>query len=264
MIEANLITTKPGIYCFKNCVNGKCYIGQAVNLQKRFKAHMKNFKNKRYDTPLYRAFDKYTLDQFEYSILETIEEETENLKLLLDNLEKQYIQQHNSYKEGYNQTLGGDYGILGYKFTPEQVAKQRENTLKVVEDGRYEVVVFDISINKYYTFLNMRIAADTMGFKESSFRSAKCHKRCYLERYYIASSIEEIKEIVNNKSKKKCKKYSKEDAKNLYKEYWEYLSKFDKISIKQIESDLGLSKSTIMKRNQKLRQMGYELKMIGK
>lgn len=49
---------------------------------------MKNFKNKRYDTPLYRAFDKYTLDQFEYSILETIEEETENLKLLLDNLEK--------------------------------------------------------------------------------------------------------------------------------------------------------------------------------
>ena len=32
MIEANLITTKPGIYCFKNTVNGKRYIGQAINL----------------------------------------------------------------------------------------------------------------------------------------------------------------------------------------------------------------------------------------
>lgn len=264
MIEANLITTKPGIYCFKNCVNGKCYIGQAVNLQKRFKAHMKNFETQRYDTPLYRAFNKYTLDQFEYSILETIEEEIEDLKLTLDNLEKQYIQYYNSYKEGYNQTLGGDYGILGYKFTPEQIAKLRENTLKVVEDGRYEVIVFDSETKEYYTYLNMRIAAESMGFKDSSFRSAKCHKRCYLGRYYIASSIQEIEEIIASKSKKEYKKYSKEGAVDLYKEYWEYLSKFDKISIKQIELDLGIAKSTVMKRNQKLRQMGYELKMIGK
>lgn len=35
MIEARDITTKPGIYCFKNLINGKCYIGQAINLQKR-------------------------------------------------------------------------------------------------------------------------------------------------------------------------------------------------------------------------------------
>lgn len=264
MIEANLITTKPGIYCFKNTINGKCYIGQAVNLQRRFKTHMSNFTNQRYDNPLYRAFTKYTLDGFEYSILEILEEPLEDVKNTLDVLEKQYIQQCNSYEKGYNQTLGGDYGILGYKFTQEQKEKQRETSLKIVEDGRYEVVVFNQNTNEYHTFLNMKIAANTMGFKESSFRSAKCHKRCYLNKFYIASTVEEIQEIIQNKSKKDVKKYSKEGSETLYKEYWEYLSKFDKISIKQIEIDLGISKSTVMKRNQRLRQLGYDLKMIGK
>lgn len=70
--------------------------------------------------------------------------------------------------------------------------------------------------------------------------------------------------MIQNKAKKDVKKYSKEGSETLYKEYWEYLSKFDKISIKQIEIDLGISKSTVMKRNQILRQLGYDLKMIGK
>lgn len=53
---------------------------------------MHNFVNQRYDTPLYRAFTKYTLDNFEYCILEIIEETLDDIKNLLDVLEKQYIQ----------------------------------------------------------------------------------------------------------------------------------------------------------------------------
>ena len=30
------IPTDAGIYLFKNDVNGKCYVGQAINLRKRF------------------------------------------------------------------------------------------------------------------------------------------------------------------------------------------------------------------------------------
>ena len=45
----------PGIYCFRNTINQKCYIGQAVNLRNRFKSHMSNYKSMRYDNPLYRA-----------------------------------------------------------------------------------------------------------------------------------------------------------------------------------------------------------------
>lgn len=48
------VSTKPGIYCFTNSVNGKCYVGQAVNLRNRYNSHIGNFKAHRYDNPLYR------------------------------------------------------------------------------------------------------------------------------------------------------------------------------------------------------------------
>ena len=68
------VSTKPGIYCFTNSVNGKCYVGQAINLRKRYNSHIGNFKAHRYDNPLYRAFTKYGLDKFTYEVLEIIEE----------------------------------------------------------------------------------------------------------------------------------------------------------------------------------------------
>jgi hypothetical protein len=79
---------------------------------------MSNFKSMRHDNPLYRAFTKYGLEQFEYLILEYVEMQ-DNIKDILDILEKKYISEYNSYKQGYNQTTGGDYGILGYKMNEE-------------------------------------------------------------------------------------------------------------------------------------------------
>lgn len=257
MIEAKVITTKPGIYCFKNLINGKCYIGQAINLQKRFKAHISNFKAERFSNPLYKAFKKYTIENFEYIILQTLD----NIdKSELDTLEIKYIKEYNSYKEGYNQTLGGDYGVLGYKFTNLQKELQKENTLKRARDGRYKIIIYDIETNIYYTFINMSVASEIMNFKASSLRSAKCHKRLYQNRYYISNSVEDIEILKNNK--KSDNKYSKSGSEELYKEYWKYLNQFTSITIDKISKDLNIGKDAIMKRNQKLRKMGYELNMI--
>lgn len=55
------IPTDAGIYLFKNDVNGKCYVGQAINLRKRFYTHIYNYKNSKIDNLLYRAFAKYRL-----------------------------------------------------------------------------------------------------------------------------------------------------------------------------------------------------------
>ena len=35
LLEYNKFTNESGIYCFKNLINNKCYIGQAINLKKR-------------------------------------------------------------------------------------------------------------------------------------------------------------------------------------------------------------------------------------
>lgn len=56
------IPTDAGIYLFKNDVNGKCYVGQAINLRKRFYTHIYNYKNSKIDNLLYRAFAKYRLN----------------------------------------------------------------------------------------------------------------------------------------------------------------------------------------------------------
>ena len=51
-----------GIYIFKNKINGKVYIGQSVNIAKRYIKHKfacNNIKSKEYNYPLYVAIRKY-------------------------------------------------------------------------------------------------------------------------------------------------------------------------------------------------------------
>ena len=91
------------IYKNQNLINDNVYIGQTVKtVEKRFQQHRNN-----YDKPyfsqltLYKAFKKYGLENFSFEVIE----ETENEKL--DEREKYWIDYYDSYKNGYNMTLGG-------------------------------------------------------------------------------------------------------------------------------------------------------------
>ena len=91
------------IYKITNKVNNKIYIGQTVKtVHKRFTQHINN-SNKPYFSQivLYKAFNKYGIDNF---ICETIEEVPNEL---LDEREKYWIEYYNTYFDGYNSTLGG-------------------------------------------------------------------------------------------------------------------------------------------------------------
>lgn len=64
-----------GIYKIENNINNKIYIGKAKNILKRWKAH-KGFERKRYpNKTLYKAFDKYGIENFDFSIIEKCDEE---------------------------------------------------------------------------------------------------------------------------------------------------------------------------------------------
>lgn len=103
------------IYKYVNKSNGKVYIGQTIheNLRKNeHKCHSKTRKNTQ--SAFYNAIDKYGWDNFEYSVLETVEAKTlKELKSKLNPLEIKYIQEYDSYNSGYNNTLGGDH--VGHK-----------------------------------------------------------------------------------------------------------------------------------------------------
>ena len=104
-----------GIYLITNKLNNKCYVGQSVDIARRWRQHREAAS--RGETPLYKAIQKYGIENFEFSILE------ECLKEELDCKEIQYIERYNSYFEGYNQTKGGDQYSHNVKLTDEDFDK---------------------------------------------------------------------------------------------------------------------------------------------
>lgn len=148
-----------GIYKWENKINHKCYIGQSINLGSRLRHHIGNYKHRRYDTPLYRAFDKYGLDNFDVEVLKVVEE-LDNVRSILDELEMLYIKEYNSYgSTGYNQTKGGDGGILGYKFTEEQRKRTSENSKKAATKIRKHVCLKNIKSEQIFEFESISEAA---------------------------------------------------------------------------------------------------------
>lgn len=91
-----------GIYKFTNKINGMSYIGQSVNIERRYKEH-KNIKHE--NTLFHKAIEEYGFDNFDFSIVETcgIEE--------LNDREIFYIKEYNTLlPNGYNVSEGGYHG----------------------------------------------------------------------------------------------------------------------------------------------------------
>jgi len=62
---------KIGIYQIKNLVNQKVYIGQSVNIDRRFQVHTRKLNKQRHENRyLQRAWLKYGEANFEFSIVE--------------------------------------------------------------------------------------------------------------------------------------------------------------------------------------------------
>lgn len=87
------------IYKITNKVNGKSYIGQTrYTLEFRWRQHL----HKKDNTYFHNAIHKYGEENFKKEILEKCKVEDLNSK------EIYYIAKYNTFKEGYNLTIGGD------------------------------------------------------------------------------------------------------------------------------------------------------------
>jgi group I intron endonuclease len=96
--------------------SGKVYIGKSLNgLEHRKQEHVRKANNKKckeYNIKFYRAIRKYG-ERIVWSIeYDSIPED------ILSDIEIKTIKYYNSYKEGYNSTIGGD-GISGFKLSKE-------------------------------------------------------------------------------------------------------------------------------------------------
>lgn len=90
-----------GIYKITNISNNQCYIGQSINIEKRWKDHQRALDN----YAIHKALRKYGIQNFTFEIIELCKVEELNTK------EQYWIKYYNSYINGYNETPGGE-GVL--------------------------------------------------------------------------------------------------------------------------------------------------------
>lgn len=112
--------------------SGQSYIGKSLQARgKRWKDHVLaayDEKYKEYEYPLQRSIRKYGEESFKHEILEEdIAEE------LLASLEVLYIEKHNTFYEGLNQTKGGE-GTTGERSAKAKAAIAKANKERVWTD----------------------------------------------------------------------------------------------------------------------------------
>ena len=89
------------IYVIKNDINNKLYVGQTVTTLANRWLHHKDAYEK-YDWHLYRAMRKYGIEHFWIEKLEDCSDD------IIYEREKYWIEQLDSFKNGYNMTSGGE------------------------------------------------------------------------------------------------------------------------------------------------------------
>lgn len=94
-----------GIYKITNNINGKIYIGQSNNIQRRFSEHQNRGAASR--IPIDVAIQKYGKENFSFEIIEECSTEQLNQK------ETYWITYFNSIENGYNCSVGGDQQSIG-------------------------------------------------------------------------------------------------------------------------------------------------------
>ena len=91
-----------GIYKIENLINGSIYIGQSIDIEKRWSTHISILnQNNHYNAHLQNAWNKYGSENFKFSIIE------ECKQFELNDREIYWINKYDSFINGYNLTPGG-------------------------------------------------------------------------------------------------------------------------------------------------------------
>lgn len=202
-----------GIYKITKKENGKSYIGQSNNIERRFKEHQ--YKT---DIPIELAIQKYGIDAFIYEVIEECPLED------LDKKEKYWISYYNTYKGfGYNCNEGGGNNRCENngrtKLTNEEVAFIRE--------------CYDLHMRRREVYENFKDKISFNGF--SSIWDGSTWKEIKPEVYtkenkdyymYKATSGEKSENaLLTDADVMICRnRYIKETAKEIYKDYSEKIT----------------------------------------
>lgn len=140
-----------GIYCIRNTINDKKYIGLSRDIRRRWNEHRSDLRNNNHiNVYLQSAWNLYGEDAFEFSILELCDP-TE-----ICDKERYYIAEYHtlSHENGYNLTSGGEYNSTTNKKVIHLLSGKVYDS---VRSAAQENNVVDITMidwcRKYYNFM---------------------------------------------------------------------------------------------------------------
>lgn len=124
-----------GIYKITNKLNGKIYVGQSNNIERRFQEHCSPSRYLSSNIPVDFAIHKYGKENFTLDVLE------ECSLPLLNERETYWIKQLDAIKKGYNCNEGGQLAVQGEqnpnaKLTREDVVEIRKEYAKKEKSQR--------------------------------------------------------------------------------------------------------------------------------
>ena len=177
-----------GIYKIENNINHKKYIGQSVDIRKRWEYHRCVYTYKT-NSRLYAAFRKYGIENFSFEVLEECP-----IEKLLER-EMYWIEYYNTFEQGYNCNIGGCSG------------KPRK------------VLQYDLNGNYLNTYESLTIAASTLNLSSSNLSSCCTGKQKSYGGYLWTYEDEESpKQYIDNKyghttstNKRIVQQYSKDN-----------------------------------------------------
>lgn len=192
--KLNKDLSKTGVYLIK--INKHMYVGSSINIKTRLACHIKELKkNKHYNIFMQRAFNKYTLNDCSYSILEECNKDKRLIK------EKYWID-----------TLNPDLNLVLDPTTGNNSKTQSKTVYQYDLEGHY--ITSFISVSEASRILNIASSTIASCCRRKNVMSAGKYQWSYkkvsnLNKYINKSSISKIKEIfMYNKIGQKIKNFN--------------------------------------------------------
>ena len=203
------------IYLITNTINDKVYVGKTEeSIEHRFKEHICDSRKERCkDRPLYRAINKYGVENFKIELIE--ETDTPEIR------EEYWITYYNSYHNGYNATRGGDgkkyldydavlNTYLQYKnaVTTAKMLNVSVDTVRVVAK-QYGVLLSNHDVNRMTNGKHIVMIDKTIG--EIEFDTIADAAHYLVSMGFTSSAVDGIrKQIRNCANNKKKSAYGKQ------------------------------------------------------
>lgn len=147
-----------GVYKITNTVNGKFYVGSAINIKRRWTVHRYKLRHNKHDNKhLQSAWDKYGESAFEFSVIELCEDSLQKEQHYLDTLKPEYnksgiathVEMTPEVRRKISESRKGNPHISGVnspsaKLTEEDV---REIKRMLTEGYKYKEIAGKFNIN---------------------------------------------------------------------------------------------------------------------